>query len=73
MTLYALDGPAARRSPTAPGSRPDANVIGRVTLEAARLGLVRRTLRGDNEPITRGRRGRTCRRTRAATPTWAFR
>ena len=56
MTLYALDGIA----PTLPQDgdywiAPDANVIGKVILEAATSVWFGATLRGDNEAITVGK------------------
>lgn len=55
MTLYALDGVA----PVLPDTRdcwvaPDANVIGRVVLNAGSSIWFGSTLRGDNEPIVVG-------------------
>ena len=69
--IYALDGIApeiARRH------------LGRARCQCDRprgaggrgVGLVRRTLRGDNEEIRVGA-GRTCRKTASFTPTWAIR
>ncbi len=57
MTLYALDGIA----PTVPDDgdywiAPDANVIGKVTLEKGASVWFGSTLRGDNERITVGAR-----------------
>jgi len=56
MTLYTLDG----HGPNVPADgdfwiAPDANVIGRVVLEAAVSVWFGTTIRGDNEPIVLGR------------------
>lgn len=53
MTLYALDGIAPEIADTA-WVAPDANLIGKVTLEAASSVWFGATLRGDNERITIG-------------------
>jgi carbonic anhydrase/acetyltransferase-like protein (isoleucine patch superfamily) len=51
---------------------PDANLIGKVVLEAGASVWFGATLRGDNEEIASAP-GRTCRRTASSTPTWAIR
>lgn len=53
MTLYALDGIAPEIAATA-WVAPDANLIGKVTLEEAASVWFGATLRGDNERITIG-------------------
>ena len=53
MTLYALDGIAPEIAGDA-WIAPDANLIGRVVIEAAASVWFSSTLRGDNEPITLG-------------------
>lgn len=53
MTIYALDGVAPLVDPTA-WVAPDANVIGRVVLEAGTSVWFGATLRGDNEEIRIG-------------------
>lgn len=54
MTLYALDGHAPQCHEDT-WVAPDANLIGRITLEAGASVWFGATLRGDNEPITVGR------------------
>jgi len=53
MTLYSLDGIAPTFHDTA-WAAPDANLIGKVVLEAGASVWFGATLRGDNEPITVG-------------------